>query len=142
MNTLSQQARAMAVAVTLPPRMTRADRVRISELFRQLADYNDALEQRSVVPTGWQPVPVKPTEEMMDAWNGAPTFASWEEGYALMLAAAPPAPTEQQRDAEDAARYRWLRQHGNKFYNAVHYQGVDEVLDAAIDAARAAKEQK
>ena len=40
---------------------------------------------------------------------------------------------------QDAERYRWLRKHGNSFYNCVHYQGVDEVLDANVDAAIAAR---
>ena len=49
-----------------------------------------------------------------------------------------------ERDAlrADAERYRWLRQHGNSFFNAVNYQGKNEVLDAAIDAALAARAQE
>jgi uncharacterized protein YbdZ (MbtH family) len=48
---------------------------------------------RSAVPAGWKLVPIEPSDEMMDAWNGAPSFSSWEEAYKLMLAAAPqPAP--------------------------------------------------
>lgn len=37
----------------------------------------------------------------------------------------------------DAERYRWLRKHGNAFYDCIQYRGVDEVCDAAVDAARA-----
>jgi hypothetical protein len=40
------------------------------------------------------------------------------------------------RDREDAERYRWLREHGNKFFNAVNYQGTGEVFDMSVDAAR------
>lgn len=36
---------------------------------------------------------------------------------------------------KDAARYRWLRDNGNRFFNAVNYQGVGEVMDASVDAA-------
>ena len=40
----------------------------------------------------------------------------------------------------DAERYRWLREHGNKFFNAMRYQGRFDVMDQSVDAAMAARE--
>ncbi|WP_212745034.1 hypothetical protein [Hydrogenophaga sp. 2FB] len=37
----------------------------------------------------WRVVPVQPTDEMMDAWNGAGSFSTWEEAYAKLLDAVP-----------------------------------------------------
>ena len=41
---------------------------------------------------------------------------------------------------KDAARYLWLRVHGNKFFNAIHYQGTGLIFDASVDSAIAEQE--
>lgn len=72
-----------------------------------------AQEQAAVVPAGWKLVPVKPTEDMVDATNlkiggcysCAASIPSWEECaeiYADMLAAAPAPPVAQAHALTDA----------------------------------------
>lgn len=65
------------------------------------------------------------------------------KAYPLMLEAAAEIEglrAECEALRKDAERYRWLRTHGNAFYNCTVYQGIGAAVDAAIDAAMAAQE--
>ena len=82
-------------------------------------------------------IPREPTEAMITAMLAADhrldfATAVWQAGYD---AAVPGIPRE--RDAEDAKRYRWLRNVG--FYmdmpDSVKRCATPEEMDAAIDAA-------
>ena len=67
-------------------------------------------------------------DEILSA--GIDKIISLEKAFIDALSAAA------SRDREDAERYRWLREHGNRFFNAVTYQGTGDIFDASVDAAR------
>lgn len=114
-------------------------------------------------PAGWKLVPVEPTPEMLEAGRDAGDFHimhydgadkpgtprySLGRSYAAMLDAAPAHPSQQEDDARDAARYRWLRGHFRFaadseceiwFDGSLKHSPADQ-LDAAIDAAIAAQD--
>ena len=64
-----------------------------------------------------------------------PLCAKSEREWAAARAIAELTAAPQERDALalDAARYRWLRKNGNRFYNAINYQGNDDALDESVD---------
>ena len=114
----------------------------------------DSAQADSVTaPAGWRLVPIEPS--LNQEWDGkeassrVSTMAEACKIYKAMLAAAPTPPAQATGGVlEDAARYRWLRQHW--FTMLSNYQrGItfklgeprwsditEAELDAAIDAAR------
>jgi len=94
-----------------------------------------------VAGEGWKLVPVKPTQEMIDAGD---KWAGVKDCYLAMLAAAP---VPKAPDAEkDAARYRWLRDcpdvPWHVFLPDYGRIGVNASVDESVDAALQAEAQK
>ncbi len=111
--------------------------------------------QQAVAPAGYKLVPIVPTEQML---NAAMAGASYDSNmavlarrglignYGKMVAAAPAPAAQDERDAKDAARYRFLIKDGcsmNGRFTLVKCDPRDGQLiemhgreyDAAIDAA-------
>lgn len=97
--------------------------------------------QRAGVPEGWKPVPAEPNGQMklvlQDLMHGG--FASEDEGYRALLAAAPTPPDgDAERDRRDAERYRHVRAHGMPrlcpagfyYHDGVFYPTADAAIDA------------
>lgn len=86
-----------------------------------------------IIPKGWKLVPVKPTEEMLDAWFTAPrgdggSVQDFASAYRAMLAAAPTAPAG---EPEFYVEHKVLR-------SAMAYVGIaapesDEELGAEME---------
>jgi len=97
------------------------------------------------LPDGWKPVPVEPTQAMLDAAHQLGDVFSLGDEYRVMLSAAPAAPAVPDDVVKDAERYRYLRDNGDGFDIAVREDDEDgeswvhgyppDELDAAIDAA-------
>lgn len=94
-------------------------------------------------------VPVEPTKEMIEHAHHACDGTYAGDVYRAMVSAAPKAAPVAQGDAEDAARYRWLREcnsgslvvaqitgTGEEDLRVLTERDADEAIDAEINAAR------
>lgn len=100
---------------------------------------NHIAQHLNMVPEGWKPVPVEPTDSQIRAaqdawWHACNSEMYWDQIYAAMLAAAPQPPVGEQpqveQDSQASAAYdmidRYLR-------NSLHDDDYSE-YSAALDS--------
>ena len=105
----------------------------IHALRAALEQPNHIAQHLNMVPEGWRPVPVEPTDSQIRAaqdtwWHACNSEMYWDQIYAAMLAAAPQPPVVEQTQGEQepvawqsieamaVQRYKVVPAHDSMFY--------------------------